>query len=126
MERGPVIVAGFGFSSRASTASLRGALERAQERSQGEMRIDALATLADKAAALEPLAQALGLPLIAVTPPLPDTPTQSPRSLAARGSGSVAEACALAGAGAGAYLRCGRTLSPDRLATCATAQGGQE
>ena len=113
-----MIVAGFGFSSRASTASLRDALAITGET------VDALATLADKADALAALAQELGLPMIPVTAPLPDTPTQSPHSLRERGTGSVAEACALAAAGAGGYLRCTRVTSGDRLATCAIAQGG--
>ena len=113
-----MIVAGFGFSTRASTASLRDALEKC------DTAVDAVATLADKAEALRPLAVELGLPMIAVTGALPETPTQSEHSLAERGVGSVAEACALAAAGAGAYLRGTRVISDDRLATCAIAQGG--
>ncbi|MCL4676201.1 MAG: cobalamin biosynthesis protein [Pararhodobacter sp.] len=117
-----MIVAGFGFSSRATHASLREALERAR----GGWRIDALATLADKTAALAPLAQELGLAVIAIDGPLPETPTQSARSRSERGTGSVAEACALAAVGAGGYLRQTRVTSTDRLATCAIAQGGLE
>ena len=113
-----MIVAGFGFSSRATIASLQGALAAA-----GGMP-DALATLADKAPALAPLAKALNLPLIPVAEPLPETLTQSEASRNARGTGSVAEACALAAAGPGAYLLGPRTVSPDRLATCALAEGG--
>ncbi|HPD90998.1 MAG: cobalamin biosynthesis protein [Rhodobacter sp.] len=115
-----MIVAGFGFSSRATAASLRAALVATGAAPA------ALATLADKAGALAPLARALGLPVIAVTGPLPDTDTQSPRSLAARGTGSVAEACALKAAGPGAVLLTPRVTSPDRLATCAIAKGFQE
>jgi cobalt-precorrin 5A hydrolase len=118
MERDAVIVAGFGFSSRATAASLRGAFAAA-----GAPSVDALATLADKAPALAPLAAALGARLIAVAGPLPDTPTDSAASRAARGAGSVAEACALAAAGPGAVLRGVRAVSPDRLATCAIAEG---
>ena len=113
-----MIVAGVGVSSRATMASLQGALTAA-----GGMP-DALATLADKAPALAPLAHALNLPLIAVEEPLPPTLTQSERSRDARGTGSVAEACALAAAGPGAYLLGPRAVSPDRLATCALAEGG--
>lgn len=113
-----MIVAGFGFSTRATLASLQGALTAA-----GGVP-EALATLAEKAPALAPLAEALNLPLIAVTGPLPETRTQSPASLDARGAGSVAEACALAAAGPGAYLLGPRAISPDRLATCALAEGG--
>ena len=96
---------------------------------------EALATLSDKSATLAPLARAMGLPLIAVTPDatghLPETATHSEASEKARGTGSVAEASALAGAGRGAYLLGPRMISPDRLATCAFAasapvQGEQE
>lgn len=108
-----MIVAGFGFSSRATVDSLKGALAATGQNP------DKVATLADKAALLGDL----GLPVIAVTGPLPHTPTQSPASLAARGAGSVAEACALAAAGPGAYLLTTRKVSPDGLATCAIAKG---
>lgn len=108
-----MIVAGFGFSSCATLESLRDALAATGHRP------DAVATLADKAGLLA----GLGLPVIAVTGALPETPTQSPASLAARGTGSVAEACALAGAGPGAYLLATRRVSPDGLATCAIAEG---
>lgn len=114
-----MIVAGFGFSTRATLDSLKGALTAAGGRPE------ALATLEDKAPALAPLAEALALPLIAVAGPLPATRTQSAASLRARGAGSVAEACALAAAGPGAYLLGPRAVSPDRLATCALARGAQ-
>lgn len=116
-----MIVAGFGFSTRASLASLQDALTVAQA---GQPPVTALATLADKAGALARLGEVLNVPVIAVAGPLPETPTQSPASREARGTGSVAEACALAAAGAGAYLRTTRAISADRLATCAIAQGG--
>lgn len=108
-----MIVAGFGFSSRATAESLKGALA-----ATGQVP-DKVATLADKAELLA----ALDLPVIAVSGPLPETPTQSPASLTARGTGSVAEACALAAAGPGAYLLGPRMVSPDGLATCAIAKG---
>jgi cobalt-precorrin 5A hydrolase len=85
-----------------------------------------LATLRDKADALAPLARALDLPVVAVdaaaAAPAP-TPTTSSASLAARGVGSVAEASALCAAGDGAHLLRPRQISPDRMATCAIAQG---
>jgi len=112
-----VIVAGFGFSTQATLASLRSALAATGGRAE------ALATLADKAPALAPLGAELGLPVIAVIGPLPETLTQSDHSRAARGTGSVAEACALDAAGPGAYLLGPRVVSDDRLATCALAQG---
>ncbi len=51
------------------------------------------------------------------------TPTRSRASLKARGVGSVAEACALAAAGVQSRLLRTRQISPDRMATCAIAQG---
>lgn len=116
-----MIVAGFGFSRRASEASLRSALAAARG---GGAAPQALATLADKAPALAPLARELGVPVIEIATPRADTPTQSARSLRARATGSVAEACALDAAGAGGYLLAARAFSDDRLATCALAQGG--
>ncbi len=116
-----MIVAGFGFSTRADVASLADALALAQN---GQPPVTALATLADKAPLLDGLARAMGVPVIPVTEPLPDTPTRSDRSLSERGTGSVAEACALAAVGQGGYLRQTRVISGDRLATCAIAQGG--
>ncbi|MFN4101555.1 MAG: cobalamin biosynthesis protein [Pararhodobacter sp.] len=112
-----MIVAGFGFTTRATMESLEGALAAAGTAPE------ALATLADKAATLAPLAEKLNLPLIPVSGPLPDTETHSPASFYARGTGSVAEATALAAAGPGAFLLASRVISPDRLATCAIAQG---
>jgi cobalt-precorrin 5A hydrolase len=120
MECHAVIVAGFGFSSKATLESLRSAYQAAGGGA------GVLATLADKAGALTPLGDALGLPIVAIDTALPNTLTQSERSIAARGTGSVAEACALAAAGPGAYLLGPRAVSDDRLATCALAQGDEE
>jgi cobalt-precorrin 5A hydrolase len=121
MEWDAVIVAGFGFSTRATTASLRGAYAAA-----GAPPVTALATAADKVAGLAGLGAELGLPVIGVTGPLPDTPTHSSASLAARGTGSLAEGCALAAAGPRAVLRGPRAVSPDRLATCAIADAPKD
>lgn len=118
-----MIVAGFGFRAGAGLSSLRGAFALAQ---QGQPPVTHLATAQDKLAALVPLAEALSLPLTGVAvealAAVPTT-TRSVASLAARDVGSVAEASALAGAGAGAHLLGPRHISPDRLATCAIAQG---
>ena len=118
-----MIVAGFGYRSGATAASLRAALALAQN---GHPPVTTLAAPADKAALLASLAEALELPLIAVTPEAlraVETPTRSPASVTARGTGSVAEAAALAAAGTGARLIALRHISPDRMATCAIAQG---
>lgn len=113
-------IAGFGFSTRAGPESLSAAYAAAV--TAGGRRVVALATLSDKAEQLAPLARRLGVPLIGVPPgPLPPTVSESAVSRAARGTGSVAEACALAAAGAGAILLVPRRMSPDRLATCALA-----
>lgn len=111
-----MIVAGFGYRSGATPDSLRAALALAQA---GAPPVSHVAAPADKLALLA----ALDLPAIAVAVAGIDTPTRSPASLAARGTGSVAEAAALAAAGPGACLLVTRRISPDRMATCAIAQG---
>lgn len=116
-----MIVAGFGFRQSASLASLESALAKAT----GGIAINALATLDHKAHQLAPLANKLALPLIPVTAEqLADQPTvtQSPASIARYGTGSVAEAAALAALRGSARLLAPRTLSPDRLASCALAE----
>ena len=114
-----MIVAGFGFRAAAHGASFRDALARA---ANGRCP-DGFAAPADKAAAL---AAALGQPVIPVAPEalaLAETLTRSARVTALRGTGSVAEAAALAAAGRGARLLGPRAVSADRLATCALAEG---
>lgn len=118
-----MIVAGFGFRKAAGLPSLRAALALAQ---QGLPPVSALAVPEDKAPLLADLAEALGLPLIAISQHALETApthTHSDASLSARSTGSVAEAAALAAAGPGACLITPRHISPDRMATCAIAQG---
>ena len=118
-----MIVAGFGFRAGADTASLRDALAGACRKTAP---IQAIAAPADKAARLTELALEHGVPIIAVAAmalQAERTVTRSPASLAARGTGSVAEAAALAAAGPGAILLTFRHISSDRMATCAVAQG---
>ena len=115
-----MIVAGFGCRSEAGEQSLRAAFH-----AHGET-VTALATLMHKQAQLSPLAEAMRLPLILVEPSALAgirTPTQSATSLAAYGTGSVAEAVALLAAGPGAELVATRRISPDGQATCALARG---
>lgn len=121
-----MIVAGFGFSNGATVDSLKTAYELASSNHS----IDALATVADKKehAALTTFVEYTGLPLNFVSPgdlAGQRTLTCSPRSRASYGTGSVAEASALAAAGPGARLLSPRHISDDRLATCAIAIGGQ-
>ncbi|EEE36347.1 cobalamin biosynthesis domain protein [Rhodobacteraceae bacterium KLH11] len=118
-------MAGLGFSSSATCASLRAAFDMA---SRGQ-RVEALATVVSKDdhAALAAFAKATGLPLHFI--PTGDLTGQrtlscSARSRATYGTGSVAEASALAAAGYGARLISPRHISDDRLATCAVAIGG--
>lgn len=118
-----MIVAGFGFRAGAGLASLRAALALAQP---GQPAVTHLATAQDKLAALAPLAAALNLPVRGLSPRQLSgmaTLTCSAASLAARDTGSLAEACALGAAGAGARLLGPRHVSPDRMATCAIAEG---
>jgi cobalt-precorrin 5A hydrolase len=100
---------------------MRDALTRAGQNPQ------ALATVADKAEApvIRTLADELGLPLYAIA--LADlqaqsTQTHSPRVAALYGTGSLAEAAALACAGPNARLLGPRVTSKDGKATAALAE----
>lgn len=115
-------VAGMGFRSGASAAALAEALALAG----GAQGLTALATVQEKVAGLQAFADGLGLPVIG----LPrealtgmTTPTQSARVKARFGTGSLAEAAALAAAGPGARLRAKRSQSADGAATAAIAEG---
>lgn len=117
-------VAGFGFKSDATLDSLRDAL-RASGGSDG---LAAIATVSDKAdaEALKQLARECGLPIMAVDARMLAgivTPTQSQRIADTFGTGSVAEAAALAAAGPHARLVATRVVSQDRTATAAIAEG---
>lgn len=116
-----MIVAGFGFRNGATLAALQDALARAG----GAKGVTHLATLAAKADGLKPLARSLDLPILALAPGalrgMP-TPTQSGRVQALYGTGSVAEAVALAAAGPDARLRRPRAVSGDGTATAAIAE----
>lgn len=119
-----MIVAGFGGRAAATPAAYADALDSAW----GTQAIDALAAPADRCAALAPLAETLGVPLLALPPEAlvgRATPTHSATSLAWRGAGSVAEAAALAAAGPGARLLRLRHIAVDRTATCAIARSSE-
>lgn len=119
-----MIVAGFGFREAAGAASLLDAFARAL----GADRATHLSVAWDMAAhgGFRDAVAELALPLIEVEGDAMvaiATPTQSPQVIAARGVGSVAEAVALAAAGRGASLKGPRSISGDRMATCAIAVG---
>ncbi len=119
-----MIVAGFGFSTRAGQDSLRDALKQACDATG--VSPDALATAEDKAGTLQELATTLALPVVPVTAEAltqQKTITLSARAIQERATGSVAEASALAAAGPGARLLTPRLHAQDRLSTCALAQG---
>lgn len=117
-------VAGLGFRKEATIESLREALDAVG----GAQGLDALATALDKAdaAVIVSLARELGLTI----KPLPtealarvETATHSARVETMFGTGSLAEAAALAAAGQGARLVSVRSVSRDRTATAAIAEG---
>lgn len=117
-------VAGLGFKNDVTLASLREALLAAG----GGERLAAVATVSDKADtdALKQLARECGVPIRAVPADVlasVATPTQSERIAEKFGTGSVAEAAALAAAGPGARLIATRVVSQDRTATAAIAEG---
>lgn len=116
-----MIIAGFGFRAEATMHSLKDAYDRLGGGA------DALAAPKDKAGALcmKQLAATLDLPIIKI--PAEDmqaikTPTQAKRVIQERGTGSVAEACALAAAGPEARMIAARHISEDRMATCALVE----
>ncbi len=132
-----MIVAGLGFRAGASADDLQAALDAALAAAPGagstgrgadKHVLDALATAAQKARApaLTELAEALGLPVIAIAPEVlaaQDVPSHSPRVAARFGAGSLAEAAALAGAGTGARLWAPRAVAPGGRAVAAIAEG---
>lgn len=120
-----MIVAGFGFRKNATTQSLREALGMAAR----TVTPNYLATTTDKVASLRPLAEELGVTVVAIPQGAliaQETQTLSAQSLSERGTGSVAEAAALAAIGEGARLIAPRAISDDRLATCALAACANE
>ncbi len=117
-------IAGIGFRETADIASLRSALMSAG----GTDGVMALATVAEKAEALALLALAaeLHLPIRAIAPDAlaaVETLTWSERVAARFGTGSLAEAAALAAAGPAARLLGPRAVSADGMATAAIAEG---
>ncbi|MCA0406211.1 MAG: cobalamin biosynthesis protein [Proteobacteria bacterium] len=113
-------VAGVGLRAAATLDSLRDALKGQ------EAGLAALATLEDKAGhpALQTLAREMSLPIRAI--PRASlaglvTLTRSCRIEQGFGTGSVAEACALAACGPGARIITPRITAPDGLATIALA-----
>ena len=117
-------VAGLGFKHDVTRAALREALVAAG----GVEGLAALATVSDKAdsAALKSLADEFNVPIKAVPADMLEgiaTPTQSDFIKDKFGTGSVAEAVALAAAGRCARLISTRVVSLDRTATAAIAEG---
>ncbi|OAF19434.1 cobalamin biosynthesis protein [Bradyrhizobium neotropicale] len=117
-------VAGLGFKKDVSLASLREALVAAG----GPAGLAAVATVSDKAdaEALKLLARECGVPIKAVPADVLAriiTPTQSKLVAEKFGTGSVAEAAALAVAGSRARLIATRAVSRDGTATAAIAEG---
>jgi len=115
-------VAGFGFRAQAPLASMIEAVKALG------FPIDALATAQDKAGQSQArmLAEALNMPLLAIPGDRiagQQTMTESPRVRALRGTGSIAEAAALAACGDGARLLVTRRISADRMASAALAEG---
>jgi len=117
-------VAGIGFRKAAPLSALSEALALAEAASGGGP-VTALATQAGKAGAavIRSLGEARGLPVLGVSVAGVATPHESGRVQARFGTGSVAEAAALAAAGSGAWLAVGRVVSTDGMATAAIAVG---
>lgn len=117
-------VAGLGFRKDVTLASLREALLAAGD-AEG---LAAVATVSDKAdtEVLKQLAREYGVPIKAVPADMLagiTTATQSKLVTEKFGTGSIAEAAALAAAGPRARLIATRVVSQDRTATAAIAEG---
>ncbi len=119
-----MIVAGFGFTTRATASSLEQALAATGYKGP----IDLLACPDDKALsnAMLDFAKSRRILINAVLPSKlqrAQTQTQSTLSRLLRQTGSVAEAAAIAAAGPNARLLITRRISDDGMATCAIAHG---
>jgi len=118
-----MIVAGFGFSSDATIDSLTSAFSET-----GLSAADAIATAEDKSKThvFIDFAKTIGAKIVSIDASALTrikTHTQSQASQTHRNTGSVAEAAALAALGKDANLLVPRSISNDRMATCAIAQG---
>ena len=120
-------VAGIGFRGAATVSDLHEALAMARG---GGGRVEVVVTEAAKARSpvFRAFAAELGVPGLGVA--MDDlaqmmTPTQSERIQDRFGTGSLAEAAALAAAGVGAVLVAARSISGDGMATAAIAQTGE-
>lgn len=123
-------VMGIGFRAAADLASLQDAMRLALEAAGGQQ-IDALVTEAAKSRekVFQELARVMGIPGLGVTQTDLEqmiTPTQSQRIQDKFGTGSLAEAAALAAAGPDARLVAQRVVSGDGKATAAIAQNFEE
>ncbi|QEM81443.1 cobalamin biosynthesis protein [Halomonas binhaiensis] len=118
-----VLVAGFGFRQGALLSSLSEVLDQLETQFGG---VDRLAVADSMCSLVQQLGHQRGTEVLnipdAVLPAM-TTLTRSTHSLKARGSGSVAEAVALAAAGPGGQLLGPRLISADRMATAAVARG---
>lgn len=118
-----MIVAGFGYRQHTNLESLLRLLKTLQSQVPY---ITALSAPVEKIALLRVLGEQLNVPVVSIEMnllPLIRTQTQSLYSYKAWGTGSVAEAVALAAAGANSKILISRVISNDRMATCAIAEG---
>jgi len=127
-----MIVAGFGYRGAVTVESLKDALKLAcSQVGLAQTAPFAIAVPTDKAriGAFQDFAASLNSRVIEVDPAQfynIETLTRSERVQAKRGTGSVAEAGALIGAGLNARLLGQRVISTDRMASCALANGEPE
>ncbi|WP_241565141.1 cobalamin biosynthesis protein [Paenirhodobacter populi] len=124
MER-DAMIAGVGFREAASPASILDALARA---GAGDLRRIAVPEVKARHPAIQTLRR-FGYHVTEITAEAltrPATLTDSPAARATHGTGSVAEACALAALGPGARLMAPRAVSADGMATAALAKEESE
>lgn len=122
-------VAGIGFRAGAPVSALAEALVLAEAAAGdygGPVRALATDPVKAGAAVIQALGATRGLPVLSVMVAGVATPMQSPRVQARFGTGSVAEAAAIAAAGTGGRLLCLRVTSSDGMATAAIAVGDRQ
>lgn len=118
------MIAGIGFRTAATPASILDALDRAGAAEARHLALPAVKASHPAVQAL--IAQGYRITEISAADlAIPATLTESTASRAAHGTGSVAEACAILALGPGACLVAPRAVSADGMATAALALKGK-
>jgi len=116
---------GIGFRAAADLSSLQDALQQVLLLAGGGIDVVVTESAKSREKLFREFAQVMGVPGLGITPTDLEqmiTPTQSQRIIDKFGTGSLAEAAALAAAGPDARLVAERVISGDGMATAAIAE----